>query len=1149
MSKAMVIPGSFAVAAIAVVLALGFLFPNGAEGNAAEAEPAQATEPPEQSINRMTGPTTATVGETQEYTCDFEGNMGWIFFEKPSKESDSLPSSATTPFTRSILFSEPGVWTMACSAYGDGGIGVPDTMPITVQVSPAATPTPAPTTNTPVPTTPAPTTNTPAPTTPAPTSAATPTNRAYGPDTAVVNVPAVYGCDTDFDGTFRLAWRKPGAQGFSVGTTSRSVRESITFDSAGSWTVVCAHMGSSGYVVLGNPLSVTVAPPATNTPTPAPTTPAPTLLRTSPPRTPTNRAYGPDTAVVNIPAVYGCDTDFDGTFRLAWWGPGAQGFSVGTTSRSVRETITFDTAGSWTVQCAHMGSSNYVSLGNPLSVTVAPPATATPTPAPGKPSGCDVSSLGTIGSDDRESRVTHWDKSCASENRSGRYARFYSFTVTGNQDVRIDLLSADDPEIDTYLYLISGASKTGAVLAQDNDGRDGGNSRITRRLAPGTYTVEATTFASGKIGRFAMSVEVEKPLADAGSTTAPLGRPVSLTATAPASKGAVSQYQWQYWDGSAWANYGEATASPTSSASFSAAGLQVFRVVATYADGGQGTSVPVSAEWVKVAYASYAPEMPDLGDTVVLTVDGADAPAGATYQWQRRTESAPTWVNLGSASTSRSRTVSYSVKTVQQFRVVVSYRGADGSTVTDTSDTLYVTWGGYRIAQDIARALDVALFGSSSIKEGGLSGQSTTQGNQALLSAQTAFVACVNVGRTGSDRFTSFHDVLGTYAGAVVAIVDDCENRSSNPTRMFDTYSSAVATELNKLKESVSLYRDFLTSPSGSGFAKALGSSHLLKLFGSVWALSRSGGGAGGQQESQTGLGCIPDSPPSTLQKKLDVLNCLVFRTPHQFWVDVPDSFRDNIDRNPRYSWLGRGNWECDLMLDGPLPSCRKHDVAFDSLQEFWGSDSSKELDRAWNPRNKALADSKFWIDIVEHGCLGHDPGEWYVCLLGNKFAARQYFKAVAYVNNKGWPVTTQDLDHARAHRESSNSDSSTSGGVSTHAFVDCKDLVPSVENVTFMRTDNWKDFLISWSHDDGCIDEISINRMEVWLTVKFDNDTWSDSNKRKLSESATSATFPMGAFSELKAVKAWLEVFLYPNNGEYGAFSYYQIIPKNWAQ
>ncbi len=463
---------------------------------------------------------------------------------------------------------------------------------------------------------------------------------------------------------------------------------------------------------------------------------------------------------------------------------------------------------------------------------IAGPNTAVPSKSP----FCDVSFLGTISSDSRESRVTHWDSSCPSENRSGRYARFYSFTVTGSQDVRIDLLSADDPEIDTYLYLISGGSKAGAVLAQDNDGRDDRNSRITRRLAPGTYTVEATTFASGKVGRFAMSVEVEKPLADPGSATAFLGQSVSLIATAPASKGAVSEYQWQYWDDSAWADYGEGSTSPTGSASFSTAGFRVFRVVTTYADGGQGTSVPVSVEWVKIGQASYAPEMPDLGDEVILTMEGADAPEGATYQWQRRTESAPTWVNLGSASTSRSRTVSYSVKTVQQFRVVVGYRGANGSTATDTSDTLYVMWGAYWIVQDIARDLEVALFGSLSVSGSGSIGQPATPGNQALLSAQTDFLACVNAGRDESERFSSFLDVLVSYDGAVASTVDACESRSPNPTRMFDTYSSAIVTELDNLKSSNPLYHDFLASPGGSEFAEIIGSSHMLKLVGSLVA-------------------------------------------------------------------------------------------------------------------------------------------------------------------------------------------------------------------------------------------------------------------------------------------------------------------------
>ena len=391
---------------------------------------------------------------------------------------------------------------------------------------------------------------------------------------------------------------------------------------------------------------------------------------------------------------------------------------------------------------------------------------------------CGVSSMGIIASDARDARVGYWGTNCASQNRAGRHARFYSFYVSGTSDVRIDLRSTDDPEIDTYLYLISGASKSGSVLERDDDGGDARNSRIERRLTAGVYTVEVTTFHAARVGGFALSLEVEKPFVDASPAVAFEGQSVILSADAPASKGSVSGYQWQRWNGSSWSNYGSSSLSATRSVSYGDAGKHTFRVMVTYAAGGQGTSAPVSAEWVKVAHAAYAPEAPDLNETVVLMVDISDAPPGTTYQWQQKSSSG-WWQNIGTESASRSRTEASAVKVTKQYRVVARYRSGSW-TVTDTSETIYVTWGEARLVGDIIRDLGVELFGSSG---DGATGASETNGNAILRSAETSFLACVNTGRSTDDRFASFYDVLDAYDGAVATTVDTCETRSSNPTK------------------------------------------------------------------------------------------------------------------------------------------------------------------------------------------------------------------------------------------------------------------------------------------------------------------------------------------------------------------------------
>lgn len=79
---------------------------------------------------------------------------------------------------------------------------------------------------------------------------------------------------------------------------------------------------------------------------------------------------------------------------------------------------------------------------------------------------------------------------CASVHRSGKYAKYYTFTLTATKTVTIDLTSSDD----SYLFLLNGTGSGGSIIAQDDDSGGGMNSRITRSLAAGNYTIEATTY-------------------------------------------------------------------------------------------------------------------------------------------------------------------------------------------------------------------------------------------------------------------------------------------------------------------------------------------------------------------------------------------------------------------------------------------------------------------------------------------------------------------------------------------------------------------------------------------------------------------------------------------------------------------------------
>jgi len=101
------------------------------------------------------------------------------------------------------------------------------------------------------------------------------------------------------------------------------------------------------------------------------------------------------------------------------------------------------------------------------------------------------------------------DGECTSDSRvrtPALSARYYTFDVLASQAVTIamngtggyfDGACTDEGTLyDPYLYLHAGG-RDGAVMTDNDDAGCGYNSRITRTLAPGTYTIEATVFGAG----------------------------------------------------------------------------------------------------------------------------------------------------------------------------------------------------------------------------------------------------------------------------------------------------------------------------------------------------------------------------------------------------------------------------------------------------------------------------------------------------------------------------------------------------------------------------------------------------------------------------------------------------------------------------
>ncbi len=358
----------------------------------------------------------------------------------------------------------------------------------------------------------------------------------------------------------------------------------------------------------------------------------------------------------------------------------------------------------------------------------------------------------------------------------------------------------------------------------------------------------------------------------------------------------------------------------------------------------------------------------------------------------------------------------------------------------------------------------------------------------AYTTAQTAFLNCVQR-RTGT-RLASFDAALDRYAGGTKTAVDACESsgapRSGDSpalarTTMFATYQRLSKQELAAMRRTSSEYDLFLSTEPGREFLGYVSSPKIVKRYAGYIAQSGSGSGGVSGQASTTGFNCM------------EVLDCLIFDTPHSWWRTNGVALENRIKNPttwPRYAFLDTAADRCtgirpffgigpDTTGDGPVPSCVKHDVAYASLQEFKGTSDGNELDETWNPVNKYLADSKFFRDIDTHDC--EDPSfaaRISYCLLWKRATASVYHFGVAIINNKGWPITMQDMEHANYRLDEFYNPSFV--GCTTPVLPRISDLMSSRSNETVTLT---------WRFHAGCTVKIAhanfnLSRGSVTQTV-----------------------------------------------------------------
>ena len=121
-----------------------------------------------------------------------------------------------------------------------------------------------------------------------------------------------------------------------------------------------------------------------------------------------------------------------------------------------------------------------------------------------------------------------WSTSCISAINSQKSSRYYTFSLTQQSTVTIDLSST----VDSYLNLRSGYNaQTGTALHQDDNSGSGNNARLSQTLDAGSYTVEATTAANSQTGAFSLSVS--------GLTATPI---VSLSGGSDVTEGSSASF-------------------------------------------------------------------------------------------------------------------------------------------------------------------------------------------------------------------------------------------------------------------------------------------------------------------------------------------------------------------------------------------------------------------------------------------------------------------------------------------------------------------------------------------------------------------------------------------------------------------------------
>ena len=426
-----------------------------------------------------------------------------------------------------------------------------------------------------------------------------------------------------------------------------------------------------------------------------------------------------------------------------------------------------------------------------------------------------------------------------------------------------------------------------------------------------------------------------------------------------------------------------------------------------------------------------------------------------------------------------------------------------------TSRPVYVTWDEWTIVSDLVTELVSAITEDSS-----------------YTTAQTALLLCMNPSSSSGDgatgaaatlpRFESFNDILWRYDNGDTG----CDTAS---TTMFTVVRDLSRSKLEALRRGdediegledleypLAVYADLLQTPDGRRFearfeaderainALKQDAAQIASIIAVDSIIVPSGGAIGSSDVEHGFEHCLPSDADPDLNVKFGTLNCLLFGTPHSRWVALhadsakQTAFKNDLDMDI-YPWLDYDNFACSVpgrnrwpafLLDpaNGLP-CIKHDVAYASLQRIIEDGEEvpdRTLDSAWNPRNKYLADYQFIIDSIcgmevgqqRRECVpeaADDHGPLVTLFHVGYWMPKVYHHAVYEFNDKNWPLTEQDVTHAKQNL----------------AYISCD--VPRVSNVVIEHRSG-RTFETTWTLNQGCVQDITVHSYEICFDVAYSN-------------------------------------------------------------